>query len=127
VLSNLKTGLAGTFHAFKFAKYAHRYLAVSSTVSTADSTCGQSWRVWFTSPASPGRASWLRQVANQHTPCLQMIELGAQRLVLQGSSTALEHVTEKFGFFCRQCGQHLALHHIGRSRAGGDCLLPGLR
>jgi hypothetical protein len=27
VLSNLKTGLAGTFHAFKFAKYAHRYLA----------------------------------------------------------------------------------------------------
>jgi hypothetical protein len=27
VLSNLKTGLSGTFHAFKFAKYAHRYLA----------------------------------------------------------------------------------------------------
>ena len=27
VLSNLKTGLAGTCHAFKFAKYAHRYLA----------------------------------------------------------------------------------------------------
>ena len=27
VLSNLKTGLAGTYHAFKFAKYAHRYLA----------------------------------------------------------------------------------------------------
>jgi ribosomal protein L37AE/L43A len=27
VLSNLKTGLSGTFHAFKLAKYAHRYLA----------------------------------------------------------------------------------------------------
>jgi ribosomal protein L37AE/L43A len=27
VLSNLKTGLSGTCHAFKFAKYAHRYLA----------------------------------------------------------------------------------------------------
>ena len=27
VLSNLKTGLTGTYHAFKFAKYAHRYLA----------------------------------------------------------------------------------------------------
>jgi hypothetical protein len=27
VLSNLKTGLAGTYHAFKFVKYAHRYLA----------------------------------------------------------------------------------------------------
>jgi ribosomal protein L37AE/L43A len=27
VLSNLKTGLAGTYHAFKFAKYAQRYLA----------------------------------------------------------------------------------------------------
>ncbi|MBP6251626.1 MAG: IS1595 family transposase [Rubrivivax sp.] len=27
VLSNLKTGRAGTYHAFKFAKYAHRYLA----------------------------------------------------------------------------------------------------
>jgi len=27
VLSNLKTGLSGTYHAFKFAKYAHRYLA----------------------------------------------------------------------------------------------------
>ena len=27
VLSNLKTGLAGTHHAFKFAKYANRYLA----------------------------------------------------------------------------------------------------
>ena len=26
VLSNLKTGLSGTYHAFKFAKYAHRYL-----------------------------------------------------------------------------------------------------
>jgi ISXO2-like transposase domain/Transposase zinc-ribbon domain len=26
VLSNLKTGLAGTYHAFNFAKYAHRYL-----------------------------------------------------------------------------------------------------
>ena len=26
VLSNLKTGLTGTYHAFKFAKYAHRYL-----------------------------------------------------------------------------------------------------
>jgi len=27
VLSNLKTALSGTYHAFKFAKYAHRYLA----------------------------------------------------------------------------------------------------
>ena len=27
VLSNLKTALAGTYHAFDFAKYAHRYLA----------------------------------------------------------------------------------------------------
>ena len=27
VLSNLKTALAGTYHAVKFAKYAHRYLA----------------------------------------------------------------------------------------------------
>jgi hypothetical protein len=27
VLSNLKTGLAGTYHAFDFVKYAHRYLA----------------------------------------------------------------------------------------------------
>jgi hypothetical protein len=27
VLSNLKTGLSGTYHAFKFAKYASRYLA----------------------------------------------------------------------------------------------------
>lgn len=27
VPSNLKTGLTGTYHAFKFAKYAHRYLA----------------------------------------------------------------------------------------------------
>jgi transposase-like protein len=27
VLSNLKTGIAGTYHAFKFAKYAPRYLA----------------------------------------------------------------------------------------------------
>ena len=27
VLSNLKTAMAGTYHAFKFAKYAHRYLA----------------------------------------------------------------------------------------------------
>ena len=26
-LSNLKTGIAGTYHAFKFAKYAPRYLA----------------------------------------------------------------------------------------------------
>ena len=27
VLSNLKTALAGTYHSFNFAKYAHRYLA----------------------------------------------------------------------------------------------------
>jgi len=27
VLSNLKTALSGTYHAFDFAKYAHRYLA----------------------------------------------------------------------------------------------------
>ncbi len=27
VLSNLKTALAGTYHSFHFAKYAHRYLA----------------------------------------------------------------------------------------------------
>jgi hypothetical protein len=27
VLGNLKTGIAGTYHAFKFAKYAERYLA----------------------------------------------------------------------------------------------------
>jgi transposase-like protein len=27
ILGNLKTGLAGTYHAFDFAKYAHRYLA----------------------------------------------------------------------------------------------------
>jgi len=27
VLSNLKTALSGTYHSFKFAKYAHRYLA----------------------------------------------------------------------------------------------------
>ena len=27
MLGNLKTGLSGTYHAFKFAKYAHRYLA----------------------------------------------------------------------------------------------------
>lgn len=27
VLSNLKTGLSGTYHAFKYTKYAHRYLA----------------------------------------------------------------------------------------------------
>jgi len=27
VLSNLETWLSGTFHVFKFAKYAHRYLA----------------------------------------------------------------------------------------------------
>ncbi len=27
VLSNLKTGLTGTYYAFMFAKYAHRYLA----------------------------------------------------------------------------------------------------
>ena len=27
VLSNLKTALSGTYHAFNFAKYAHRYLA----------------------------------------------------------------------------------------------------
>jgi hypothetical protein len=26
-LGNLKTALAGTYHAFDFAKYAHRYLA----------------------------------------------------------------------------------------------------
>jgi len=27
VLGNLKTSFSGTFHAFGFAKYAHRYLA----------------------------------------------------------------------------------------------------
>ena len=27
MLSNLKTAMAGTYHAVKFAKYAHRYLA----------------------------------------------------------------------------------------------------
>ena len=27
VLSNLKTAQSGTYHSFKFAKYAHRYLA----------------------------------------------------------------------------------------------------
>jgi hypothetical protein len=27
VLGNLKTALSGTYHAFDFAKYAHRYLA----------------------------------------------------------------------------------------------------
>ena len=27
MLGNLKTAIAGTYHAFKFAKYAHRYLA----------------------------------------------------------------------------------------------------
>ena len=27
LLGNLKTALAGTYHAFDFAKYAHRYLA----------------------------------------------------------------------------------------------------
>jgi hypothetical protein len=27
VLGNLETGVAGTYHALKFAKYAHRYLA----------------------------------------------------------------------------------------------------
>ena len=27
VLSNLKTAISGTYHAFKFAKYAERYLA----------------------------------------------------------------------------------------------------
>jgi hypothetical protein len=30
-LSNLKTGLTGTYHAFKFAKYAHQYLAEFQT------------------------------------------------------------------------------------------------
>jgi ISXO2-like transposase domain len=28
IMGNVKTGLIGTYHAFKFAKYAHRYLAV---------------------------------------------------------------------------------------------------
>ena len=27
ILGNLKTAMSGTYHAFKFAKYAHRYLA----------------------------------------------------------------------------------------------------
>jgi hypothetical protein len=27
VLSNLKTAISGTYHAFKFKKYSHRYLA----------------------------------------------------------------------------------------------------
>ena len=27
LLSNLKTAITGTYHAFDFAKYAHRYLA----------------------------------------------------------------------------------------------------
>jgi hypothetical protein len=27
LLGNLKTAIGGTYHAFKFAKYAHRYLA----------------------------------------------------------------------------------------------------
>jgi hypothetical protein len=27
LLGNLKTGIGGTYHAFDFAKYAHRYLA----------------------------------------------------------------------------------------------------
>lgn len=31
LLGNLKTALSGTHHAFKFAKYARRYLARSST------------------------------------------------------------------------------------------------
>lgn len=36
LLGNLKTALSGTYHAFNFDKYGHRYLAKTSIVSTRD-------------------------------------------------------------------------------------------
>jgi hypothetical protein len=44
ILGNLKTAITGTYHAFDFAKYAHRYLAEFQPLSPprrpANATCG---------------------------------------------------------------------------------------
>jgi len=70
VLSNLKTALTGTYHAFKFAKYAHRYLAEFQSASIA----GMTWQLSSPASSAPppsrplsprGSCSPLRFVANQ--------------------------------------------------------------
>lgn len=67
VLSNLKTGIAGTYHAFKFAKYAPRYLAeYQFRFNRRFDLAGLMQRVIRAANPSPClRFAWLRFVADQ--------------------------------------------------------------
>jgi ISXO2-like transposase domain/Transposase zinc-ribbon domain len=72
VLGNLKTGIAGTYHAFKFAKYGYRYLAEYqyrfNRGSTSACSCNASLEPpWPANPCQCPRFPWLRIVANQVT------------------------------------------------------------
>src|SRR5277367_6983980 len=66
-----------------------------------------------------------RQICRWHVAV--DILLAVRRLVVQGGSTALEQLTKKPGFLCRQHGEHLSLHDISRFRALGNGLLARLR
>ena len=70
MLGNLKRALSGTYHAFDFAKYAHRYLAEAqyrfNRRFNLRSILARLLRAACLSP-QPRRTSfgWLRLVANQ--------------------------------------------------------------
>ena len=68
-LGNLKRSLGETYHAFDFAKYAHRYLAeIPSIDSTVDSICAPSWLA-LCAPLS----------LQTQTPASQFVRLGVGR------------------------------------------------
>jgi hypothetical protein len=56
VLGNLKTALAGTYHAFDFEKYAHRYLAEVQYLFNRRYDLRSSSSGWLAPPVGPSRA-----------------------------------------------------------------------
>ena len=70
LLGNLKTALAGTYHAFGLAKYSHRYLAQVQYLFNRSSTCAASSDISRARPAGRNRApsvnfEWLNNLADQ--------------------------------------------------------------
>jgi hypothetical protein len=49
-LGNIKTSLSGTFHAFGFRKYAHRYQGHVQYLSTVGSICARFSNGWYGRP-----------------------------------------------------------------------------
>jgi hypothetical protein len=66
LIGNVKTALTGTYHAIKFAKYAYRYLEVTSNGQRQ----GDCWRQSsvMTKPALAGRASQRRRLSQSVAP-----------------------------------------------------------